>query len=106
MRVSLRRMPEMPVLGLQLQSVAELQERLEAERAVTPFLLFRDGGGRQQIIALAPGVEEVVIGREPEQGIRLAWDRAVSRVHAVLECVAGTWTIADEGLSRNGTYVN
>ncbi|HWT25182.1 MAG TPA: FHA domain-containing protein [Solirubrobacteraceae bacterium] len=96
----------MAVPGLQLQSVAELQERLEAERAATPFLLFRDGEGRQQIVALPPGAAEVPIGREPDGGIRLGWDREVSRVHALLQRVAGAWTIVDDGLSRNGTFVN
>jgi pSer/pThr/pTyr-binding forkhead associated (FHA) protein len=33
-------------------------------------------------------------------------DPCVSRVHATLERVAGVWTIDDNGLSRNGTFVN
>jgi pSer/pThr/pTyr-binding forkhead associated (FHA) protein len=33
-------------------------------------------------------------------------DSQVSRVHAVLERVAGLWTIVDDGLSRNGTFLN
>ena len=32
---------------------AELQARLEAERSGSPFLLFRDGDGRQQLVAAA-----------------------------------------------------
>jgi pSer/pThr/pTyr-binding forkhead associated (FHA) protein len=94
------------VPGLRVQSVSELQERLDAERAAIPFLLFRDGQARQRIVALATEEDEVVLGREPEKGIRLSWDREISRVHAVLERVAGAWTIVDDGLSRNGTYVN
>jgi pSer/pThr/pTyr-binding forkhead associated (FHA) protein len=30
----------------------------------------------------------------------------VSRIHAEIECVAGEWLIADDGLSSNGTFVN
>ena len=47
-----------------------------------------------------------MIGRNPDQGIELAWDPQVSRVHAVLERVGGVWTVEDDGLSRNGTAVN
>ena len=36
----------------------------------------------------------------------LPWDTEVSRLHAELERIAGEWTIVDDGLSRNGTYVN
>ncbi len=42
----------------------------------------------------------------PETRIPLPWDREVSRVHALLQRVAGAWTILDDGLSRNGTLVN
>jgi hypothetical protein len=38
--------------------------------------------------------------------VRLAWDLDVSRAHAEFERVAGVWTVADDGLSRNGTFVN
>jgi len=92
--------------GFQLQSVGELQARLEAERSGSPFLLFRDGDGRQQLVRLPADGAEVVIGRNPDHGIELAWDPQVSRVHAVLERVGGVWTIEDDGLSRNGTAVN
>jgi pSer/pThr/pTyr-binding forkhead associated (FHA) protein len=92
--------------GFQLQSVAELQARLEAERSGAPFLLFRDGEGRQQLVRLPADGSEVVIGRDPDPGIELSWDPRVSRVHAVLERIGGVWTVEDDGLSRNGTSVN
>lgn len=47
-----------------------------------------------------------IVGRTSTADIRLADDPLVSRVHARLEQVAGAWTVVDEGLSRNGTYVN
>jgi pSer/pThr/pTyr-binding forkhead associated (FHA) protein len=46
------------------------------------------------------------IGRAAEADIRMAWDTEVSRLHALLERVAGSWTIVDEGMSRNGSFVN
>jgi pSer/pThr/pTyr-binding forkhead associated (FHA) protein len=33
-------------------------------------------------------------------------DLLVSRLHAKLERIGGAWTIVDDGLSRNGTFVN
>jgi len=89
-----------------VQSVAELQARLEAERAGAPFLRFSDGDGRQQIVALPQDGRELAIGRDPGEGIPLPWDRHVSRVHAVLKRIGAAWTVVDDGLSRNGTYVN
>lgn len=87
-----------------LASVAELEGRLQAERAGTPFVMLRDGRGDQRIVSLDG--DEVVIGREVDRGIRLDWNPHVSRVHAVLGRVGRAWTLVDDGLSRNGTYVN
>ena len=36
----------------------------------------------------------------------LEWDEKVSRLHAELEPLAADWVVADEGLSRNGSFVN
>jgi hypothetical protein len=36
----------------------------------------------------------------------LDWDHRVSRLHAELEQIDGQWLIVDDGLSRNGTFVN
>ena len=33
-------------------------------------------------------------------------DEEVSRLHAVIECVGSHWTVVDDGMSRNGTFVN
>jgi hypothetical protein len=48
----------------------------------------------------------LTVGRAPEADVALPDDPMVSRVHALVECVAGRWTVVDNGLSRNGTYVN
>src|SRR2546421_6342320 len=84
----------------------ELAARLAAERAGLPFLLFRDGEDEQQIVALAPDRGRLTVGRDPANDVPLAWDHEISRAHAELELVAGQWAIADDGLSRNGTFVN
>jgi pSer/pThr/pTyr-binding forkhead associated (FHA) protein len=83
---------------------AELQERLGAERAGDPYLVLRDGDGRQQLLHLAG--ERLSVGRGETNDVPLPWDTEVSRLHAELECIAGEWTIVDDGLSRNGTFVN
>jgi pSer/pThr/pTyr-binding forkhead associated (FHA) protein len=85
---------------------AELQERIAAERRGIPFLLLRDAVGAQRIVVLeAAGAGQLSIGRDPGADVALEWDAQVSRLHAVLERAGQTWTIADDGLSRNGTFV-
>ena len=38
--------------------------------------------------------------------VQLTGDARVSRVHAILERAGGDWTLFDDGLSRNGSFVN
>ena len=87
-------------------SPLELHDRVEAERRGRPFLVYRDGGGHQQIVVLDEEHDQLTIGRRPSNVIGLGWDVNVSRVHAQLERVGDAWTIADDGLSRNGSWVN
>jgi len=87
-------------------SAAELKEQLEAERRGEPFLVYRDGDGTQRIVSLPPTARGLTIGRDPSTDVCLSWDDEVSRVHAELERVGPDWTVADHGLSRNGTFVN
>jgi pSer/pThr/pTyr-binding forkhead associated (FHA) protein len=88
------------------RTARELAARLAAERAGTPFLLFRDRHDEQQIVPLDSARERITLGRDPANDLALAWDQEVSRAHAELEQVAGQWAVSDDGLSRNGTYVN
>jgi len=85
---------------------SELKDRVETERRGRPFLLYRDGGGHQRIVVLDDADAELTVGRRPSNPIGLTWDVNVSRVHAQLERVGDAWTITDDGLSRNGTFVN
>jgi pSer/pThr/pTyr-binding forkhead associated (FHA) protein len=90
-----------------VQTPAELQARLLAERAGTPFLVFRDGGAAQQIVALEPDRVKLVVGRDAGAAeLALHWDPTVSRVHAILQREGSAWTLVDDGLSSNGTCVN
>jgi pSer/pThr/pTyr-binding forkhead associated (FHA) protein len=48
----------------------------------------------------------VTIGRGSSADVVVEDDLLVSRLHSTLERVGGAWTIVDNGLSRNGTFVN
>jgi pSer/pThr/pTyr-binding forkhead associated (FHA) protein len=85
---------------------AELRERIEAERAGTPFLVLRDGSGAQRLFVLHPASTRVTVGRSAGNDVALEWDTEVSRLHAELERLGDEWTAADDGLSRNGSFVN
>lgn len=78
---------------------------LEAERQDASFLAYRDGAGDLRIESL-DGLTRFAIGRSAENEVELGWDPEVSRTHAQLELVGGDWTLVDDGLSRNGTFVN
>ncbi len=89
------------------RTARELAARLAAERTGEPFLLYRDGGEEQQILGLGTAAgARLTLGRDALNDLPLPWDPEVSRAHAELERVAGGWTVADDGLSRNGTFVN
>lgn len=77
-----------------------------ADVAPSPFLVYRDGVGQQQLVALEERRERLTVGRERTTDVRLDWDTQASRVHAAFERLGGAWTIVDDGLSRNGTFVN
>jgi len=85
-------------------SAVELKEQIEAERTGEPFVVMRDGEDRQRLVVLSG--DRLTVGRTQEADLSLEWDTEVSRVHAELVAIGGTWTLSDDGLSRNGTYVN
>ena len=85
----------------------ELKDRIAADRQGQPYLLYRDGESAQRIAPLAGAHERLTIGRAPGCELTLDWDPKVSGAHAQLERIAeGAWVLADDGLSRNGSYVN
>jgi pSer/pThr/pTyr-binding forkhead associated (FHA) protein len=95
------------VLPPALRSVSprELAQRIDAERRGLPLILHLDDEGRQRIVELGDRAS-VSVGRSPSSDVSLPWDHEVSRLHAVLAREGGEWTIADDGLSRNGSFVN
>jgi len=93
-------------LGKHAASPQELQARLQNEKLGQPFLVYRGQTGRQCLFTLHPGKQRVTIGRGPSNDIALGWDTEVSRLHAELEKLGGEWTLVDDGLSRNGTWLN
>jgi predicted component of type VI protein secretion system len=70
-----------------------------------PALVYRDDTGGQRFVPL-DGKTSLTIGRSSGCDVQLAWDERVSRVHAGLDLVGHDWTLVDDGLSRNGTYLN
>ena len=83
-----------------------LQEVIRAERTGVPFLHWLDNDGEQHILMLPAGRGRVTIGRREQYEVPLTWDGEVSREHALLEQVGDEWTLVDDGLSMNGSYVN
>jgi hypothetical protein len=84
----------------------ELEARRAAERIGDPFLVYRDDEGRQRIFSLPEQSSGITLGRREEADISVPWDPEMSRVHAELVRRAGEWTVSDDGLSQNGTWVN
>jgi hypothetical protein len=85
-------------------SPTELQTLIRAARRGAPFLFLRDDAGQQQLTMLDG--ERLVLGRAPGSDLQIGWDPRVSGVHAHLERRGPRWMIEDDGLSRNGTFVN
>lgn len=87
------------------QSAAELKRQIELEREGQPFVVYREPGGQQRVVSLA-GRERLVIGRDTNTDVTIEGDDAISRLHAELVRVAGSWVVDDDGLSTNGTFVD
>src|SRR5260221_7761400 len=92
--------------GARAASAPELKAQIEAERVGRPFLVFRDGEDEQRIVAIEAGAAELWVGRGESADVRLGWDEEVSALHAHIEVVRDECTLLDDGLSRNGSYVN
>ncbi len=74
-------------------------------RLTGPVLVYRDGTDHTQFLQLE-SLHSLTIGRGEGCDLQLPWDAEVSRVHARLDRVGPDWTLLDDGLSRNGTFVN
>src|SRR5688500_8833725 len=87
-------------------SATELKAQIEAERAGVPFLIYRDGEARHKLHVLDESHTRVTMGRRSSADLPMPWDEEVSRLHAELVRSGEDWTLSDDGLSLNGTFVN
>jgi hypothetical protein len=87
-------------------TAAELKAQIDAEREGRPFLIYRDGEGSHSIKALTQDCERLTLGRRSSADLPLNWDVEVSRLHAELVRKGDDWTLMDNGLSMNGSFVN
>lgn len=71
-----------------------------------PFFVVRGTGGQLRVIVLGSEMRTLTVGRRAEMDISIDWDGEVSGLHAELQGFSGEWTIVDDGLSTNGTFVN
>jgi len=88
------------------QSAAELKAQIEAERLGAPLLIYRDADDEQRIVAIEGERGSLWIGRSDGADIALPADAEVSGLHAQVEYVGSECTVLDDGISRNGTFVN
>ena len=70
------------------------------------FLVVHGSDGEQRIVALEEQEGRVTIGRGSTADLCLEGDTRASRLHAELAPVGGDWLLVDDGLSRNGSFVN
>ncbi|MDT2007316.1 FHA domain-containing protein [Rhodococcus opacus] len=71
-----------------------------------PRLCYSDGAGHFYETVLSADSPRVTLGRSTDADIAFEQDRSVSRLHATVEWIGTHWTVVDDGLSRNGTFVN
>ena len=58
------------------------------------------------IVELGATPTRLTVGRGDRADLNLESDPEVSRLHAELELLDDDWIVADDGLSRNGSFVN
>jgi pSer/pThr/pTyr-binding forkhead associated (FHA) protein len=92
--------------GPHAATAAELKLQIEAERAGLPFLIYRSGSGEHHLLVLDAERERLTLGRRSSADLALEWDDEVSRLHAELVRKGEEWTLTDDGLSMNGSFVN
>jgi DNA-binding NarL/FixJ family response regulator len=92
--------------GPQASRTAELKVVIGALRTGLPILVTRDQQAGQRVVVLEPDDKRLWVGRGVACDVRVANDQKASRCHAELVRVADGWAIVDDGLSRNGTFVD
>jgi hypothetical protein len=84
----------------------QLKDHIEAERNGLPYLNYRDGDARHKLHVLVDGKDRITLGRRTSADLPFPWDEEVSRLHAELVRSGEDWTVSDDGLSLNGSFVN
>jgi pSer/pThr/pTyr-binding forkhead associated (FHA) protein len=87
-------------------SPRELKALVEMERSRSAFLAFRDETGALRLVRLEPERSRITLGRRRGLDVSLQWDGEISGVHCELHRVGDEWAVSDDGLSKNGTFVN
>jgi len=87
-------------------SAAEMKALLARESSGAAFLAFRDADGSLHFFSAGEDRDVSTIGRRGETDVCCAWDPQVSGLHAELHHSGGEWTVVDDGLSTNGTFVD
>jgi hypothetical protein len=77
-----------------------------ARRSGDPFLSYLDAHGHPRVVVLPGTWERASVGRSPDTDVALGWDERVSSIHAELTRLGEDWLLIDDGLSRNGSFVN
>jgi len=95
-----------PESGPRARSAPELKAQIEVERLGRPFLVYRGADDSQQLLVISEEVESLWVGRSDSADLNLSWDEEISSLHAQLEMVGLECTLVDDGLSRNGSFVN
>lgn len=79
---------------------------LSIDREGCPALLLQLPSDELFLLPLTDERKLVTLGRHSQSIVTVHWDPQVSRTHAVVERVGRAWYVKDDGLSRNGTFVN
>jgi pSer/pThr/pTyr-binding forkhead associated (FHA) protein len=106
MRMSEARPMGASPIAIHASTAQELKDRLAVTREGQAHVIYRDAVERQVIRILSAMGGSLTIGRRDECDISLPWDNEVSRVHGELQPIGPDWAIVDNGLSRNGSFVN
>lgn len=69
-------------------------------------LQYEGSDGVRHEVILSPERARLTVGRSPQADFAFETDHEVSRLHATIEWMGTHWTLVDDGLSRNGTYLN
>ncbi|HEX4436823.1 MAG TPA: FHA domain-containing protein [Solirubrobacteraceae bacterium] len=98
--------PDVDPLAKHSLSAPELKALMETEQRAEAFLAFRDEQEQLRFFSTEGRDGASTLGRRPEADLCIAWDSEVSGLHAEIHHAGGEWTIADDGLSTNGTFVD